>query len=46
MKAGVYHGQAMMENSVQVSGRVVDGVSPWVISGQGMYVIVCHRFRR
>lgn len=35
-----------MENSVQVSGRVFDGVSPWVISGRDMYVIVCHRFRR
>lgn len=28
-----------------ISGRVLSGVSPWVTNGQGVYVIVCHRFR-
>lgn len=29
---------------MQVSGRVVYGVSPWVIDDQVVYIIVCHRF--
>lgn len=31
---------------MQVSGRVVYGVSLWVTNGQGVHIIVCHRFWR
>lgn len=30
---------------MQVSGRVIYGVSPCVTNGKGVYVIVCHKFR-
>lgn len=38
----VSYGQTIMENGLQVSGRVVYGVSLWMTNGQGVYVIVRH----
>lgn len=46
VKAGVCCGQAVMENVVQVSGGVVDGVPFWKTNSQCVRIIVCHKFRR